>query len=733
MRLSRTEDNERDKEMMNGNQTIRLEGGVCIELVGDTEAYHGIGAVSYQGHLLRGSRPLSIDLRTPDGVQMTDFRLLSLKRENGAVVLEIGLTARPGGPMEWMLHEVRPRVNTRDWAALREDRDSARLFLTLRPVTRQVGEYECGGFSYQYRYVSDRYPLYRLTDRATWEIGGEAVGNEFYLRNAFMPSITTIDSCTQQFSTEWYLSSAVNSSIFQFLPWQTALEGFTQTCHRSANLLTWAAQPAHIRSLFEKQSGCNEIAHRHEHCGDLSGELTTAPLEVLCLPGSLNRVGRLNLYHGMRETVAEALHAQIGLRRERVKSYGIIEEWGLPDFKHYTANGLPKLLEAGVRRIMLPNHFQNNMNVYGVGNMCCTIDYKIADTVGEDNLTNFCKSASAGGAEVEMWGNTALSTFGLKAWEFDAPSDRLRPLPQEDSIAGVLENADDPFVRNPAGHYEADHYAPVFAQLNLRDEAIRAYWLKQWGYAHDAIGISGIFLDSSFNLSSDKFHWIANTAALPSTGSTMDQTHLLGFSRPENEPEKAILSQYHAHLTLMAEMQQLGYSYCGEDIGVFGVHRSGGGARAQIDTMPLWTDCLAEYDAPAIQAAGADADDIYFRGLAYRQVWRLSWDMDRDELSWRVGGRKDALDAPTSRQLALLRVFNAVEDRMRDRTILPGEQGVVYRSGDEWILWAFADFGYSLPKHTEVIDITRQTGIAATELLSTSQYHVYHLKTLPGA
>jgi len=715
---------------MNGNQMITLEGGVRIELLGNAEAYHGIGGVSYQDHLLRGSRPMSVDVRTPDGVQMTDFRLLGQRREDDALILDIGMSARPGGQMEWMLHEIRPRVNTCDWDEPGEEGESAHLFLTLRPATREIGGRVCGGFSYQYRYVSDRYSLYRITDRATWEIGGGAVGNEFFLRNGFMPSITPVDSCTQRFSTEWYLSSAVNSSVFQFLPWQTALEGFTLTCHPEANLLTWATQPAHIRSLFEKHTGRNEVAHWHEHCGDLSHELSTAPMEVLCLPGGLDRVGRLNLYHDVREMVAGELHAQAGLRRERVKSYGVIEEWGLPDFNRYTASGLPKLLEAGVRRIMLPNHFQNNMNVYGVGNMCCTIDYKVADTVGEDNLTNLCRAASEGSAEVEMWGNTALSTFGLKAWEHNAPSDRLRPLPQDDSVFEMLEKAASPFVRNPAGHVESDHYAPVFAQLNLRDETVRAYWLERWGYAHDRIGLSGIFLDSSFNLSSDKFHWIANTAALPNIGATIDQTHLLGFSRPEREPEKAILSQYHAHLTLMAEMQRLGYSYCGEDTGVFGVHRSSGGTRAQIDTMPLWADCLAEYDSSAIQASGGDADDVYFHGLAYRQVWRLFWDMGRDELSWHAGGRQNTLDAPSPWQIDLIRVFNAVEDSMRDRTILPGEQGVVYRSGSEWVLWAFSDLDYQVPEAAEVTDVVAQTRVAVNGVLSAAKRHVYRISTL---
>ena len=87
-------------------------------------------------------------------------------------------------------------------------------------------------------------------------------------------------------------------------------------------------------------------------------------------------------------------------------------------------------------------------------------------------------------------------------------------------------------MRTPSNALEADHYAPVFAVLNLRDPAVRAYWLKRWGYAAKELGLRGILLDSSFNLSSDKFHWCQNPEA-GRAGATADETGLLGRFRPE--------------------------------------------------------------------------------------------------------------------------------------------------------------------------------------------------------
>ena len=92
----------------------------------------------------------------------------------------------------------------------------------------------------------------------------------------------------------------------------------------------------------------------------------------------------------------------------------------------------------------------------------------------------------------------------------DGDSDRIRFLPREGSIMEALDR-NTSFVRNASNAIEADHYTPEFAVLNLRDPAVREYWLRKWKAAHDEVGLGAIFLDSSFNLSSDKFHYVQNT------------------------------------------------------------------------------------------------------------------------------------------------------------------------------------------------------------------------------
>jgi hypothetical protein len=669
---------------------LSLSSELSFAFLGRGKRFGGLGAVSCGQVTLRSARrPMFVEIRNPFAVELLNYRLMRCDDSPEKISLRFSMDAREGGPMEWMLHEVRARHSTSDWSRGSTPAEGTILELEIVPVARTIGGRDYTGFSYRYHYRSAGIPIYKILDRGSWEPGGTALGNEFWMRNCFVPAITRIDSEAQFYSTEWYLPDCANPSAFQFMPLQTELQGFSFTASATGVLVTWSPQVAHIRSLFEKPRLEDVMTHFHEHCADLGLELSTAPFEVLWAPGGRNRVGLANDYEAVRELVHETLHSQIGMRRERVTTFGQIEEWTPADIERYRTLGLPKLLEAGAKTIGLANHFENNMNTWGVSNFCATVDHKVAASVGEEKLRAFCSDAREGGAIVQMWGNTAISTLNLLFDKRIGDAGRIQFLPREGSIMEVLDR-DKSFVRNAANAIEADHYAPEFAVLNLRDPIVRDYWLRRWKVAHDDIGLGAIFLDSSFNLSSDKFHYVQNTRS-HHFNATPDQIHLLGFYRPVLEPPAAILSQYRAHLELMVEMQRLGYVYGNEDLGVFGVHRHGPATSARLDNLFLWSDCLASFDAPAIRRSGHDPDDVYFRGLAYRMVWGLYWDASRDALTFRYGGAACEEDLPDARHIDLLRAYNHVEPFMRERVILPEEAGVLYRSLSRQVLWTFED------------------------------------------
>lgn len=711
--------------------TVQLSNGIRIELLRDGEHFIGIGKVAAGEVALRsGRRPMFVEIRTPDAVWALDFSVSRQEIAAAGVRIECIPTVQQKGIMDWMVHSVRNRYAAVDWTEKPRQAVDTRLRLDILPVTRSIGATTFAGFSYRYTYRSQSLAIYRMLDRGTWEPGGRAVGNEFWMRNCFTASRVPIRSADQFHATEWFLPSCQNPNVFQFLPLQTELQGFTFTCGRNGTLVTWAPQVAHIRSYFEKPRGKDEIVHLHEHAGDLAREFATSPVEVLWAPGQCDVVDWANLYEGIRELVHETLHQDIGLKRERITTYGQIDAWGDADLVRDRENGLPKLLEAGCKTIHIANHFENNMNVWGVGNVCCTVDYKVAESVGSENLKGFCHAAQAAGARVEMWGSTSVSSLTEIFSRRNGRAERIRFLPQHDSILEALQTAQAPFVRNPSNAIEADHYTPVFCVMNLREPVVREYWLQRWKQAHDEIGLGGVFLDSSFNLSSDKFHFCQNVDVAGSGTATADQVDLLGHYRPAREPEALILSQYRAHLELMAEMQEFGIAYCNEDLGVFGVHRHGPGIEARLDSLFMWTDCIASFDVPALRKRRVDPDSIYFRGLAYRMMWSLFWNSRTDRLSWHSGGVRGDFDRPTQWQLALLEAYSEVEALLHNRRILPDEAGVMYRAGACELLWAFRDLELPLGGERSVHDILSDTTFTAA-VLRAARHKVYAIGLRP--
>jgi hypothetical protein len=706
-------------------------GDLSLELLGQGKSFFGLGAIFHGQIALRsGRRPMFVEIRNPFAIRLLNYRLIDSQDSPEKVLMRFSMDAYEDGLMEWMVHEVRPRYNPADWARAPQSANDTILELELRPVQRVIGGRSYSGFSYRYDYLSSAVPIYKILDRASWEIGGSALGNQFWMRNCFVPSITRIESTAQHYSTEWYIPDCSNPSAFQFLPLQTELQGFSFTASADGVLVTWATEVAHIRSLFEKPREEDLLVHLHEHCGDLGFEFSTAPVEVLWSPGSESRVELANRYEDVRELVHDTLHKEIDMRRERVTTFGHIEEWTPADLERYRKLGVPKLLKAGAKTICLANHFENNMNTWGVSNFCATVDYKVAEAVGAEKLRALCTDTRAAGAIVQMWGNTALSTLDLLFQHRVGDGDRIRFLPLEGSIMDALDRKTS-FVRNASNAIDADHYTPEFAVLNLRDASVRDYWLKRWKMAHDEIGLGAIFLDSSFNLSSDKFHYVQNAEA-HQFNATPDQSHLLGFYRPAHEPRAEIHSQYRAHLELMVEMQRIGYIYGNEDLGVFGIHRHGPPVSARLDCLFLWTDCVVPFDALAIKKAGYDPDDIYFRGLAYRMMWTLHWDIAKDVLSFRYDGLCCEEDAPRPYHLALLRAYNEVEAAMRERTILPHEAGVLYHAPTQKVLWTFQELEFPIEAGESVQDVL--TGeILQNQPFLAKKNHVYDIRPIEKA
>ncbi|WP_407896259.1 hypothetical protein [Scytonema sp. NUACC26] len=253
-------------------EVIKLANGISLEKIMQNNEFLGFGRITAGDILLRhGRRPMFVEIRNPNGITLCNYTIVRQQITDNSVVFEFAMHYREGGLMDWMVHSVRNRYNTADWTAESQPATDTKLWLEIRPVFRDIGNRRYIGFSYQYRYQSDRIPIYKILDRGTWEPSGRAVGSEFWLRNPFVPSITPIDSIEQFYSTEAYLPSAKNPNIFQFLPLQSALQGFTFTATKEGTLVTWATKVSHIRSLFEKLNQVNDLMVNREILSDEKG------------------------------------------------------------------------------------------------------------------------------------------------------------------------------------------------------------------------------------------------------------------------------------------------------------------------------------------------------------------------------------------------------------------------------------------------------------------------------
>ncbi|NEW81434.1 MAG: hypothetical protein GZ094_03605 [Mariniphaga sp.] len=144
------------------------------------------------------------------------------------------------------------------------------------------------------------------------------------------------------------------------------------------------------------------------------------------------------------------------------------------------------------------------------------------------------------------------------------------------------------------------------------------------------------------------------------------------------------------------------YHYCGDDRGGLSNNRSDPDMIDQISTFPLSTECYCDFNQTAAEKAGFDPMEIFFKGMAYRMMWKIYWDI-----------KKDKLELETSNPLAykLLKVFNLTTDYMYNREILADEKGVIYQLRKTSVLWAFEDFEYQKEGLKSVTDILNNSSL----------------------
>ena len=339
---------------------LGFDNRISVEILRDGKEFLGLGQVKLGRRKLRCTElPVLPLIATPTGYEVARLEIEDIEKGEESIVLTLCPFMVPRGRMDWISCEGQDRWNVGAWAKEPVRDRGGMLQVTLRRVDRALGGIKLAGFSYQYRFHSRKYHVYRIHDRATWELGGWATGNSFWMRGPFNESHKAIRNKEDSFSTSWCSGEHQAGQRPQFLPLFSELQGFTFQFDRQNLLVTAFEEPFHCESLFQKESGKNYFTHWHQLCTDLQGLVEFPPLQVLCAElASENDFERANQYCAVREELYRQWRDKVGVTAPDSPVSGLL--LGCKAGVKGVENGLDELAAAACERVFIPGLFRNH-------------------------------------------------------------------------------------------------------------------------------------------------------------------------------------------------------------------------------------------------------------------------------------------------------------------------------------------------------------------------------------
>jgi hypothetical protein len=114
---------------------------------------------------------------------------------------------------------------------------------------------------------------------------------------------------------------------------------------------------------------------------------------------------------------------------------------------------------------------------------------------------------------------------------------------------------------------------------------------------------------------------------------------------------------------------------------------------------------------------------VFFKGLAYRMMWSLLWNVPRRKLNF-TWNEDSADNRPSEWHLALYKAYNAVEKHMKLRKILSEETGVLYSDETTHVLWSFAPLQLPLDSVSDVRELLSGR-LCQTDVLDAAKHGIY--------
>lgn len=648
---------------------------IALNFVLDGVRVRGIGAVSLNGKQLRSSaESIAPEICTPYGEDVVYYELLDVRADAEAIIVSTRPYFRIGHRMEWTEHAMHPLVNTASWSRDPYSPEGSRLDWILREVTETHDGMQYQGFSYGFRYECPKHPIYQIEDKASWELGGNIVGNGFIMRGGGAAHARF--SPETEYYSGWYLPHVANPHVFQHKPLYTQMQGFTFQYDKENVLLTVHERPSHVRALFQRDSGEPIFLHFNQFCFDLTTTVTTSPRKILVAPRKPGKEATLlNHYLRVRDALQEKHRQFYGLRYDKARPSAHVETWQIADMTKFKAP-FEQLKRWGFNRtFVMPlwrstetdinPRFKTDRARFGVfGNMCCPLELEIAEIYGGlEGFSKLMQQAKELQLETYMWHASHFST--------------MTPL---------AEKMPDLFCHDVNGQHNRNNYGHVLWAVNQRSKSYQKYLVAQHRKLRDA-GLTGIFHDSHFNLATDTINFLHaddNDLVKPSTDNTY-------FRKPTDlKSSDRVVSMHDASLDLQRRLQnEVGYVYYVESEGSLGTPMCGVDYINVRGNEFIYSNMESGPDFDDFRKFGDDPTMAFFRALSARLMYQVEINPDDFPAAHSISRWWNAETMPP-----LIQAFNKVEDKLGEMWVLDDDQGILWKSPGAEVLFAYKDFIY---------------------------------------
>jgi hypothetical protein len=680
--------------------------GVIVEFAVANNRLLGIGAVMLNGKSLRNSSEFIYpEIATPYGEQVAYLEYLGISESDGSLVISTRPYYRIGHRMEWTEQAPHALISTNLWSKDPISPEGTKLDWIVRTTDEDYDKVRYAGFSYAFHYVGPKHPIYQIEDKATWELGGTAVGSGFIMRGANAPHIR-FDEQTPMYSG-WDFAESPNPHIFQHKPLYTQMQGFTFQYDKEDVLLTVHERPSHVRSIYLRLPHDPLVLHFNQMCFDLTAEHTTPARKILLgRLNSDNESALANHYLRVRDALQENHRRHYGLTYDKTRPVSHVEApGGLTHFSFFPPV-FKQLQQWGIHRAFImpiwrsPDTdinplFAKEKARFGVfGNQCCPLEYEIAECYGGwEGFHRLMDQAAASEIEPSIWHASHFSS--------------LTPL--EASIPDL-------FCRDQSGQYNRNNYGHVLNAVNQRSPKYQTYLLDCYRKAK-RLGLKGLFHDSHFNLATDTINYlhgeygIENRAAQPGA-----------FAYPSStQSHDQILSMHDTSLKLQSQLQnEIGLFYNVESEGSLGTPQTSPDYDLLRGNEYIYSNMDSGIDLRDLRRFSDDPTMVYFRGLSVRLTYSVSIDPNRfpDAAAISPWWNPDTM-------VPLNRAFAQVEHAMEEMWLLEDDRGILWKSASGHVLFSYKEFEHSLGGVSEILDASTGKRSRADQSLAAKPLGIY--------